>query len=180
MADEQQPLLASGSEQQPLIPKRAAGPSRGLVFVAVFGAALLLGAAVSARGGAAQQPQALLWRQDGDTPIARRLKEFGVSAAAIKRAGRAFPAMFQLASEANLERTLVRVALEAVVFGLRRPNNHHANIEAGRNLIRQALWIAANLGRERVHWKGRHVVDILHYQNIIVEVDDLFVGGLRP
>ena len=30
-------------EQQPLIPKRAAGPSRGLVFVAVFGAALLLG-----------------------------------------------------------------------------------------------------------------------------------------
>jgi len=54
----------------------------------------------------AQQPQALLWRQDGDTPIARRLKEFGVSAAAIKRAGRAFPAMFQLASEANLERTL--------------------------------------------------------------------------
>ena len=46
-------------EQQPLIPKRAAGPSRGLVFVAVFGAALLLGAAVSARGGAARQPQAL-------------------------------------------------------------------------------------------------------------------------
>jgi hypothetical protein len=55
--DEQQLLMKSGSEQQPLIAKR--GPSRGLVLGAVFGAALLLGAAVSARGGAAQQSQAL-------------------------------------------------------------------------------------------------------------------------
>ena len=67
--DEQQPLLESGSEQQPLIPKRAAGPSRGLVFVAVFGAALLLGAAVSARGGAAQQPQALRASAPAGRPV---------------------------------------------------------------------------------------------------------------
>ena len=53
--DEQQPLVDTDDEQQPLVPKRAGGPSRGLVFVAVFGAALLLGAAVSARGGAARQ-----------------------------------------------------------------------------------------------------------------------------
>ena len=55
MADDEQPLVGTDSEQQPLVSKRAGGPSRGLVFVAVFGAALLLGAAVSARGGAAQQ-----------------------------------------------------------------------------------------------------------------------------
>ena len=54
--DEQQPLMKSGSEQQPLIAKR--GPSRGLVG-ALVGAALLLGAAVSAQGSAAQQSQAL-------------------------------------------------------------------------------------------------------------------------
>ena len=53
--DEQQPLVDTDDERQPLVPKRAGGPSRGLVFVAVFGAALLLGAAVSARGGAARQ-----------------------------------------------------------------------------------------------------------------------------
>ena len=55
MADDEQPLVDTDDEQQPLVPKRAGGPSRGLVPGALVGAALLLGAAVSARGGAAQQ-----------------------------------------------------------------------------------------------------------------------------
>ena len=69
MADDEQPLVGTDSEQQPLVSKRAGGPSRGLVFVAVFGAALLLGAAVSARGGAAQQPQALRASAPAGRPV---------------------------------------------------------------------------------------------------------------
>ena len=74
--------------------------------------------------------------QDGDTPTARRLKEFGVSAAAIKRAGRAFPAMFQLASEANLERTLAY--LQGDEIGLTPPpSTAHLVVPAAGGLARR-------------------------------------------
>ena len=64
--DEQQLLVDTDSEQQPLVPKKK---SRALVAGAAFGAALLLGA-VAARGGAGPRSQAL--RAAPSTAVATR------------------------------------------------------------------------------------------------------------
>lgn len=59
------------------------------------------------------QPHALLWRDDASTPIARLLSELGMREEAIRRAQADFPAMVQLSSSANAERTLRFLEAEA-------------------------------------------------------------------
>ena len=59
------------------------------------------------------QPHALLWRDDASTPIARLLSELGMREEAIRRAQADFPAMVQLSSSANAERTLRFLKAEA-------------------------------------------------------------------
>ena len=48
-------------------------------------------------------PQSLLWRPDEASPAAQHLSMLGLPDALIKRVGRSFPALYRLASAANLE-----------------------------------------------------------------------------